>query len=440
MDIPEQMRILECDKRFILVAGGEQSGKSLTASKFFLKIFPLLEDGDVVWLVAQDYSRTRREFEYIAEDMAKLGFLLKRTDNVDPGQILIKPTAPGNKPIRIETKSAKDPATLAMEAPRLIIGCEASQMTQEAYWRIEGRAGPKNAWVYLSGTFEEGSLGWYPSLYTSWEGGYGDSQSFSLPSTSNKYFYPLGLDDPRIQRIKQNTSDAFFMERIMGKPVPPRGLVLNEFRGDVHVKECPFDPDYPVYIAVDPGYGHAFAVEANQIVEGQVRLFDELYYDNMTVDDIIARLYDNPVEYPWAKNVIAGTIDIGGTQHQAMSSVQEVWERKTGLTLTSNKVKINEGTEQMKRFLKVDPIHNKPKMVISPRCRGILSELGFCTSPLDGQVHPYRWKTDRDGKTIGTEPLDLHNDAVKAEIYWLVDHFGSTTSNPPARAGWRAYA
>ena len=29
---PEQQPILDCDKRFILVAGGEQAGKSLVAS------------------------------------------------------------------------------------------------------------------------------------------------------------------------------------------------------------------------------------------------------------------------------------------------------------------------------------------------------------------------------------------------------------------------
>jgi len=34
-----QNRILNSDKRFILVAGGEQAGKSLVASKFLLQRF-----------------------------------------------------------------------------------------------------------------------------------------------------------------------------------------------------------------------------------------------------------------------------------------------------------------------------------------------------------------------------------------------------------------
>ena len=53
---PEQERILRSDKRFILVAGGEQAGKSYVASKFLLG--RCFEDGEksLYWLVAADYE------------------------------------------------------------------------------------------------------------------------------------------------------------------------------------------------------------------------------------------------------------------------------------------------------------------------------------------------------------------------------------------------
>ena len=122
----EQRIILESEKRFNLVAGGEQAGKSVIASKFLLKRVFETEGAGLYWLVAADYGRTRAEFEYLVEDFGKLGLLKKASKRVDPGRIEL---ADGTV---IETKSAKDPRTLDMRAPNGIIGCEASQLDVES--------------------------------------------------------------------------------------------------------------------------------------------------------------------------------------------------------------------------------------------------------------------------------------------------------------------
>lgn len=98
-----QTKILGSDKRFILVAGGEQAGKSMVASKFLLQKFMRDESPGLYWLVAADYERTRAEFEYLAEDFAKIGVLSEVSKRVDPGKIVLSDGT------RIETKSAKDP-------------------------------------------------------------------------------------------------------------------------------------------------------------------------------------------------------------------------------------------------------------------------------------------------------------------------------------------
>ena len=67
-----QKPILYTDKRFVLVAGGEQAGKSMIASKFLLSKWPELDGPGLYWLVAADYERTRAEFEYFVEDFAAL--------------------------------------------------------------------------------------------------------------------------------------------------------------------------------------------------------------------------------------------------------------------------------------------------------------------------------------------------------------------------------
>ncbi len=171
-----QKAILGSKKRFTLVAGGEQAGKSMVASKYLLARFLDTGSSGLFWLVAADYERTRAEFEYLVEDFANLGLLKEASKRVDPGRIIL------GDGTRIETKSAKDPRTLAMRAPDGIVGCEASQLDLETFNRLRGRCAPKRGWMFLSGTFE-GSLGWYPQMYQAWQhSSSADEQSFSLPS------------------------------------------------------------------------------------------------------------------------------------------------------------------------------------------------------------------------------------------------------------------
>ena len=410
----EQVAILESPYRFNLVAGGEQAGKSMVASKYLLGRFMETEEPGLYWLVAADYERTRAEFEYLVQDFATLGILKQASKRVDPGYIVL---ADGT---RIETKSAKDPRTLAMRAPNGILGCEASQLDMETFFRLRGRCAPKRGWMFLAGTFE-GSLGWYPQMYTAWAAGADpEAKAYSLPSWTNKYLYPGGREDPEIQRLKEVASDDFYMERIEGKPSPPKGLVFTEFRPDAHVVDVEYVPDVPVHLWMDPGYAGGYAVEVIQVQGEQIQVIDEIYEVGLVTDEII----DIAKSRPWWPDVKFGVIDIAGNQHQAMAAPAEVWLQQAGLYLSSQKVKINEGTERLKGWLKIDPRTHAPRIVFSPKCIGIMSEFGMAPNPFDGQTRAYRWKTDREGNIVGDTPEDKYNHGVKAIIYGLIDRFG----------------
>ena len=419
MPTPLQADILGSRKRFTLVAGGEQAGKSMVASKYLVSRFLEDEGAGLYWLVAADYERTRAEFDYLVEDFATLGILAEVSKRVDPGRILL---ADGTK---IETKSAKDPRTLAMRAPNGILGCEASQLDLDSYHRLRSRVAPKRGWLFLSGTFE-GSLGWYPQLFSSWQTGSEDEKSFSLPSYSNTNLYPEGIHDPEILRLKNMASDEFFMERIQGIPCPPSGLVFGEFRADLHTDdEAKYIKGEPVYLWMDPGYAGAYAVEAAQVINDQVCVFDEVYERGLTTEEMITATTNKP----WWPDVHSGTIDIAGYQHQAMSAPAEMWMDKTGIYLDAQKVRINEGTERLKGFMKTDPLTSRSGIVFNPACRGILSEFGAVPSPFDGQTRAYRWKTDREGNIVGETPDDKNNHGIKAVIYGLVSRFGYSMVN-----------
>ena len=437
----KQALLLPCTARYILVTGGDQAGKSMLASKKFLQElvpdiararsagyrFPL-----IYWLVAADYDRTDQEFNYIKHDLEMLGLMHKASKRVDPGFIEISGGPDGDPVIAIvKTKSGKDYRTLAKEAPMGIIGCEASQLDLDSYLRLVARTAPHRAWMFLTGTMES-SMGWYPQLRRAWETGQDDKRSFSLPSYSNHYLYPGGRDDPEILKMKEETPDDFFMERIEGIPCPPRGLVLPEFDPSIHVSlECEYVPGQPVSIWYDPGYDHAAALEAVQYVDGQVRVFTEIYERGMTIDDVI----DVAVAKPWWTDVRHGVIDVAGTYHGGQQTpVAEVWLNRTGIYMHGNKVGINEGTARLKSFLKVNPSTHKPGILFSPTCSGVLSELGAGVSPIDKQMHVYRWDTDREGNAVGKVPNDRWNDGIKAVIYGLVDRFGHVNVSADSQA------
>lgn len=431
-----QEPILRSRKRFILVSGGEQSGKSVSTAVYLVIRYPddMVDNpgqGDgrgpplLYWLVAKDYEGTRREFEYLAEHLTKLGLPIDASKRIDPGYITLKYPDERQPRVRIETKSARDPRSLRMFAPNGILGCEASQLELETYHRLQTRLGPKRGWLFMSGTME-GSLGWYPGLVTAWAAPGQEAESFILPSSSNVYMYPGGESDPEIQRLKRELPDDTFQERMMGIPCPPRGLVFPEVRADVHVREVEWVPDEPVHLWEDPGYNHAHAILAVQVIGGQIRVFDEIYEVGRTTEDLI----DHIVAWrPWWKARDWPGIHLvsdpkGKDQHHSTNSVGEIWLEKTGLVARGEKVGINEGTERFKTFLKIDPLSGEPGVVFSPNCQGILSELGLQLSPLDGQRHVYRWDTDREGNIIGQTPKNMFNDSIKAFIYGCVERFG----------------
>ena len=437
---PAQVPPLRSAARFMQVRGGEQAGKSLLASKHFLRKFPedlarFPDEELLYWLVAEDYERTRREFEYSAADLISIFGLghVEVTKRVDPGRIEVTVGEREKQKtiLRVETKSGKDPKTLAAFAPHGIIICEASQVSYETFLKCRARLGPKRGWLFMSGTLE-GSRGWYPQVGRAWELGMEDCAAFKVPSTENRTLYPGGALDPEIIKLKEATSDEFFLERIMGDLVPPRGLVFPEFNVALHVRsDIEYVEGAPVYIWEDPGYGSmsAYAVEVAQAIGGQVRVFDEIYEQGKITKEVIelcrSGMYLDGRPRTWWKSPKFLVSDPHYKDaHHAMTSVGEIWQKEAGLYAAGTRVKILPGIERLKSFLKIDSGSLKPRIVFSDRCRGIISEFGAMPNPITGQSHAYTWKIDKDGNVYGEVPEDAANHGIKAVIYGLIEKYG----------------
>jgi hypothetical protein len=411
-EIQSKAHDLTC--RVKLIAGGERSGKSFWAANEYLGQFwarPYL------WLVAADYERTKPEFDYICDGFNKLGIKYQASKDVNPGEIV----AEGG--FRIETKSAKDPRKLASLAPDMIIGCEASQLMYEDFIRLRGRLIEKRGVLVMSGSFES-SLGWYPQMYQLGQAPNAlDLVSLSMPTWTNSTLFPGGREDPEIKSIEHAMTPEWFMERFGGVPCPPKGMVFNEFRTHIHTGiggNYEFDPKEEVQLFVDPGYAEAYAVLIAQKRTDGLWVIDEVYEKNMVTSDIIKVCKQKS----WWNNVTGGAIDVAGTQHQAMAAPAEIWLREGGITLRSKKIAIKDSIEVTKRFLLVNPITNQPLLHVNSKCTGLISEMGGCPNPFDGQTKVYSWRKDKEGNVIGDNPEDRFNHSSKALAYGLIDLYG----------------
>ena len=380
------------------------------------------------WLVAEDYGRTKAEFGYIRDFLVRLFGItaVQATARVDPGHITV--VGNGREFLRVETKSAKDPRTLAMFAPHGIVLCEASQVALEVFLRTQERLGPKRGWLVAGGTFET-SFGWYPSVFRAWKAGLNpDAVAFSLPTWSNTALYPGGRQDPEILRLERETSEEFFLERLAGVPVAPRGLVFPEFNAALHIDPTvELDENLPVYLWEDPGYGSqsAHAVEVVQVVGGQVRVIDEIYEQGLITEEII----DIATARPWWKVKDKKLVSDPHYKdaHHSMTSVAEIWLKKAHLTAFGERTRIMVGVERLKSFLKLEPRTQAARLVVHPRCVGLLSEFGVAANPFDKELHPYKWRLDHGNAPVGETPEDRYNHGIKALCYGLIDRFGVIT-------------
>lgn len=456
---PAQREILEDPHKTQLVAGGFRGGKSQTAGAKgalatveFIALYGEVAAGKVAWLVGADYERCRAEFNYISEHLAQIYPGVKPTSRVDPGEIRVPvPGANGRVAghFTIKTKSAADPTSLGMEGPVWIILCEAAHVSHDVFLRLLSRVSearskyPEFGFLHMEGTFE-GSLGWYASLYTKWQGTAAqdeeNARSFSLPSHSNTHLYPGGEDDPQILALKASLPENVFKERHLGVPVPPSGRVHSSFDPVVHVRKTAYNSDLPVYLGIDPGYSGQPSTYAVEVC--QLHTLESGFQQWHVIDEITANKHSQPgftakdvVEmamsrFWWKNEDKRAVIDTAGANHAgAQESNEEVWRKLSGLNLMHQPVNILPGIDRFDTCLKQDPITREPGLLIDPKCQLVISELGGQMNPFDGLQHVYQWMTNQQGEVVGKTPRDAYCDGIKALTYLFVNVMGFAYDN-----------
>ncbi len=362
----------------------------------------------LIWLIAKDYERTRPEFAYLAEGGISTGLVVP--SNVHMPLAKHQPWA-----LRAITGCVVETVTLAdyrksltAKAPDLVIVCEPGLIDDlpGVVELLAGRLSEKRGCLILAGTSDEASEEWYEV----WEGWTGPNPeggvSFSIPTWDNLYRYPKGREEREFRTYEERYGTEALMAHYGGVPASPRDLVLRGYwKYGAHVDDgLEFNPDFPVEVAIDPGYsdGH-YVVEAVQWDPGSDRIWvvDEVAEEGLTHDEVRALCEDRP----WWRYVMGGTMDPFAGESKIYGSPAPVSYWRPIDIRFNHRPRVHTTVQALKEALAYRG-ERGPRMNISSHCARFIHE-----AP--------RWRNERSG-----HPSKRLCDAMKAIGYWLVDRFG----------------
>ena len=449
--------------RFQMGSGGIRGGKSFSGGAkvdvdFSWRVGERGITDDLWWIIGPDYTQT-------TEEMLTLHRLLEGANvphrfRATPGQQW-EITFPGIDAM-IQTKSGRDEATIAGKPVRGIVLCEADQTSQAVLDACQERVLETRGWVYMSGTFERAGT-FFRKKAREWKrgtpGAFG--VNYPLPTWENLVVFPGGRTDPEILLYESMVTPDKFWERYGGEARQPTGLKMRYANLEYHVKhrypalKTSFDPELPVFLAIDPGSNHAYAVLAIQMFGNLAYVIDAVYRWGRTSQQLI----DETANRPWAYKVDTAVMDIASKQRNANGEpVEEQWAAgwlaRTGTTLNiyMNFVPLDQGYDLHLRALlncwpeehakrEFDP-DNVQVRVTDPKGPRIMwdPEAARCVfgGLVDGRLYEGEYMlhaipTRKDGTIPHDTVIDEDNDAIKAMnyfAYWAWRVTGETRITP----------
>ena len=228
----------------------------------------------------------------------------------------------------------------------------------------------------------------------------------------------LKIDDC-ITQIRRASRAGWEAEMLCKRP-SRENVVFAQFDPDSHIKSVDYDPNLPLYRALDFGFVNPFVCLWIQVDgDGLVRVIDEYVRSRATIDvhadEIKART-------PISEEQVAATFcDPAGKSVNDVTGTSAVRELRTlGIAVRSRRSGILEGIELIRRAVLSGS--GQSTLVISPRCPRLIEAM---------QCYHY----PHSGITTGELPLKdgLYDHPIDALRYFFVNY------NRPSKATTRRY-
>lgn len=262
---PGQQIIHYDSHRFRVVSNGRRWGKTIMGGKevepcAFVASKHVTGGPQLGWIVGPQYTDAEKEFKVVYDSLRAQGIdreCVKFQNNVDSGSLHIK-TSWG---FELLGKSAKHPETLVGEGLDFVLMVEAGRHRRRTWGQyIRPALSDRRGWGAFTGVPEGNSD--TSLLFSLWQRGrdprFPSWASWRMPSWTNTIIFPGGRQDQEILDAEEDLTEDEFNRQYGAMFVDHVGVVMQEFDDEIHVTDVPYDPDLPLYGAVDYGFTAPF--------------------------------------------------------------------------------------------------------------------------------------------------------------------------------------
>lgn len=251
------------------------------------------------WIIGPEYPDAEKEFRIIYNSFKKLGIdtiSSKFLSNVENGNMHIKT----NWGFDLQCRSARHPESLVGEGLDFVLLAEAGRHRRKTFTEyVRPALSDKRGISIMSGVPEDASE--QSLLYWGWQRGQDETQtqwqSWQLPSWTNTAVFPGGRNDPEILEAEDDLTEDEFNRQYGGQFILKRGRVMKEWDDDLHIGELNYNPDFPLYAAVDFGYRNWWVWLWIQVdlVSRDVYVIREHRWKQRDTEEIAREMKDHPL-------------------------------------------------------------------------------------------------------------------------------------------------
>lgn len=240
-------------------------------------------------------------------------------------------------------------------------------------------------------------------------------QSWKMPSWTNNIVFPGGRNDPEILEAEEDLTEDEFRRQYGGEFVERVGRVIQEWDDDVHLATLKYNPNLPLYGAVDYGYTNPFVWLWIQVDEfDNVYIIGEHYITQKDTDDICKDVLN---VHPLADKLVAFYPDPAEPDDTAtiVKNLRKPARTNTGGELKTRLSLIRTHMKLRYPHLPEDHPDNKARLLVDRSCTRLAWEIR----------EGYRWpahKSDVD-KNDSEVPVDKDNHGPEALGRFMKGYF-----------------
>jgi hypothetical protein len=368
------------------------------------------------WIIGPNYSDCEKEFRVLYNSLKELGVdqvSSKFLRNIENGNMHIET----NWGWDVQCRSAAHPETLVGEGLDWVLLVEAGRLKRTMFTQyVRPALSDKRGWSLMTGVPEiatDQSL-----LYWGYTRGQDAHRlpwsSFKMPSWTNLIVFPGGRNDPEILEAEEDLTEDEFARQYGGEFVEKIGRVIQEWDDDVHLANLKYNPNWPLYGAVDYGYTNPFVWLWIQVDEfDNVYILGEHYITQKDTDDICK---ETLMTHPLAGQVVAFYPDPAEPDDTATIVKNTHWPARmnTGGDLKTRLSLIRTHMKLRYPHLPDDHPDNKARLLVDRSCTRLAWEMR----------EGYRWPEHKsDVRSDSEVPLDKDNHGPEALGRFMKGYF-----------------